>query len=294
MDTNPLAMDPKVAIDEESEAFVSGIGLLCRLTKGKVFVCHAPGQELSVPQTDQVELHSFAGPHPAGLPGTHIHHLNPVTQFKSVWTIGYQEVIAFGKLFTTGKIWTQRLVSLGGPQVEQPTLLRTRLGADLQELTQGRLKEGENRVISGSILNGKTASGALGFLGRYNNQVSVLLEGRDRPVLHYCQAGKNRFSAIPIYISRLMGKKAWDFTTTTNGSDRAMVPIGVYERVFPLDILPTQLLRSLIVGDTEAAVSLGALELDEEDLSLCTFVCPGKYEFGPILRDTLTRVQEEH
>lgn len=294
MDTNPLAMDPKVAIDEESEAFVSGIGLLCRLTKGKVFVCHAPGQELSVPQTDQVELHSFAGPHPAGLPGTHIHHLNPVTQFKSVWTIGYQDVIAFGKLFTTGKIWTQRLVSLGGPQVEQPTLLRTRLGADLQELTQGRLKEGENRVISGSILNGKTASGALGFLGRYNNQVSVLLEGRDRPVLHYCQAGKNRFSAIPIYISRLMGKKAWDFTTTTNGSDRAMVPIGVYERVFPLDILPTQLLRSLIVGDTEAAVSLGALELDEEDLSLCTFVCPGKYEFGPILRDTLTRVQEEH
>lgn len=294
MDTNPLAMDPRVAIDEESEAFASGVEVLGRLTKGKVFVCHAPGQEPPVPQSDQIELHGFAGPHPAGLPGTHIHHLNPVTQFKTVWTIGYQEVIAFGKLFTTGKIWTQRLVSLGGPQVEKPALLRTRSGADLQQLTQGRLKDGENRVISGSILNGKTASGALGFLGRYNNQVSVLLEGRDRPVLHYCQAGKNRFSAIPIYISRLMGKKAWDFTTTTNGSDRAMVPIGVYERVFPLDILPTQLLRSLIVGDTEAAVSLGALELDEEDLSLCTFVCPGKYEFGPILRDTLTRVQEEH
>lgn len=293
MDTNPLAMDPKVAIDEEFEAFSAGVAVLSRLTKGKVFVCHAPGSEPKVSQNDQVELHSFAGPHPAGLTGTHIHHLNPVTQFKSVWTIGYQEVIAYGKLFTTGKIWTQRLVALAGPQVEEPTLLRTRLGADLQELTKGRLKEGENRLISGSILNGKTASDALGFLGRYDNQVSVLLEGRDRPLLHYCQAGRSRFSAIPIYISRLMGKKDWDFTTTTNGSDRAMVPIGVYERVFPLDILPTQLLRSLIVGDTEGAVELGALELDEEDLSLCTFVCPGKYEFGPILRDTLTRVQEE-
>ncbi len=294
MDTNPLAMDPRVAIGAQPEAFRDGLTVLTRLTQGKVFVSHAPQAELPLPTLDQVQAQAFAGPHPAGLSGTHIHFLSPVTQFKSVWTVGYQDVIAIGKLFTTGKLWVERLVALAGPQVENPCLLRTRLGADLQQLTRGRLKTGENRVVSGSVLSGKAAQGPLAYLGRYDNQISVLLEGRDRPMLHYCQAGRDRYSAIPIYISRLLGKKAWDFTTTTNGSDRAMVPIGVYERVFPLDILPTQLLRALIVGDTETAVSLGALELDEEDLALCTFVCPGKYEFGPILRDTLTRIQEEH
>lgn len=295
IDTNPLAADPSLVIDEQSQAFRDGISVLTRLTQGKVHLGHAPAVELPLPDTEQVEAHSFAGPHPAGLVGTHIHFIEPVTQFKSVWTLGYQDVIAFGKLFTTGKLWTERVISLGGPQVEAPTLLRTRLGADLEEVTRGRLKAGENRVIAGSVLSGAIAHGPLAFLGRYANQVSVLEEGRERPFLHYVRAGKNRFSAIPIYISSLLGrKKRWNLTTTTNGSDRAMVPIGVYERVMPLDILPTQLLRALIVGDTESAVQLGALELDEEDVSLCTFVCPGKYEYGPILRDTLTRIEEEH
>jgi Na+-transporting NADH:ubiquinone oxidoreductase subunit A len=112
-------------------------------------------------------------------------------------------------------------------------------------------------------------------------------------MLHYALAGKERYSALPIYISSLDKKRQWNLTTTTNGSDRAMVPIGAYELVMPLDILPTQLLRALIVGDTETAQDLGALELDEEDLALCTFVCPGKYEFGPILRDNLTRIEQE-
>ena len=160
-------------------------------------------------------------------------------------------------------------------------------------MTSGQLKDGDNRIISGSILNGRTSTAGLNFLGRYHTQVSVLLEGNDRPLLHYCVAGKNRFSAMPIYISNLLGKKFWDFTTTTNGSERAMVPVGAYEKVMPLDILPTQLLRALIVGDTAVAQQLGALELDEEDLALCTFVCPGKYEYGPILRDNLDRIEKE-
>jgi Na+-transporting NADH:ubiquinone oxidoreductase subunit A len=123
--------------------------------------------------------------------------------------------------------------------------------------------------------------------------VSVLREGRERELLHYLRVGKSRFSVMGIYLSTLFGAKNLPFTTSTNGSERAMVPVGSYEKVMPLDILPTQLLRSLIVGDTEMAQKLGCLELDEEDLALCTFVCPGKYEYGPILRNNLTRIENE-
>jgi Na+-transporting NADH:ubiquinone oxidoreductase subunit A len=170
--------------------------------------------------------------------------------------------------------------------------VRTLLGANLAELTADELAEGENRLISGSVFGGRTAVAGLGFLGRFHNQVSVLEEGRDRPLFHYLRPGFERFSLLPIYVSRFLNKR-FNFTTSTNGSERAMVPIGTYERIMPLDILPTQLLRALIVEDMEVAVNLGALELDEEDLALCSYACPGKYEYGPILRTNLTRIEQE-
>ena len=176
--------------------------------------------------------------------------------------------------------------------MNKPRLIKTHVGASLAELTKGELKAGENRIISGSVFGGRTAEDALAFVGRYHTQVSVLAEGRDRPMLHYLRPGADRFSVMPIYITKLMNRM-FDFTTTTNGSERAMVPVGAYERIMPLDILPTQLLRALIVEDMESAISLGALELDEDDLALCTFVCPGKYEYGPILRKNLTRIEVE-
>ena len=131
------------------------------------------------------------------------------------------------------------------------------------------------------------------FLSRTGNQVTVLREGRERELLGYLSPGINRHSAMNIYLSKLMPGKKLGMTTNTNGSERAMVPIGGYEEVMPLDILPTQLLRALVVGDTDAAQALGALELVEEDLALCTYVCVGKYEYGPILRDNLTRIELE-
>ena len=132
----------------------------------------------------KVHSEAFAGPHPAGLPGTHIHFLDPVSTSKSVWQIGYQDVIAVGKLFTTGQLFVERVVALGGPVVEQPRLLRTRLGASLEELTAGELKPGFNRVVSGSVFGGRTAQGAFAFLGRYHNQVSCLSEGNEREMMH--------------------------------------------------------------------------------------------------------------
>lgn len=291
IDTHPLAADPAVIIGEHAADFENGLKVLGNLAK--VFLCKADGANLPGEKLAKVQSEAFAGPHPAGLPGTHIHFLDPVSTSKSVWQIGYQDVIAVGKLFTTGQLFVERVVALGGPVIEQPRLLRTRLGANLEELTAGELKPGFNRVISGSVFGGRTAQGAFAFLGRYHNQVSCLSEGNEREMMHYLRAGVNKHSVLNIFVSKLAGSKLFNFTTTTNGSPRAMVPVGNYEAVMPLDILPTQLLRYLIVGDTEMAQKLGCLELDEEDLALCTYVCAGKYEYGPILRDNLTRIEKE-
>lgn len=293
VDTNPLALDPQIVIKTAQEAFQHGLTVLSRLSEGRVYVCTGANSDISAAEDGKVSLQRFSGPHPAGNAGTHIHYLDPVGSKKTVWTIGYQDVIAVGMLFTSGKLNVERVISLAGPQVENPQILRTRLGANLEEFTAGLLKAGENRIISGSVFGGRKANGPFAYLGRYHTQVTVLQEGRERPFLHYMQAGNSRFSVLPIYLSKLFKSKKFGFTTSTNGSERAMVPVGSYEKVMPLDILPTQLLRALIVGDTETAQQLGCLELDEEDLALCTFVCPGKYEYGPILRDNLTRIEKE-
>ncbi|WP_108124417.1 Na(+)-translocating NADH-quinone reductase subunit A [Saccharospirillum mangrovi] len=291
MDTNPLAANPEVVIAEQAEAFQQGLALLTKLTDGKVWLCQAPGAK--IPTVDGVSVEEFAGVHPAGNAGTHIHFLEPVSMKKTVWTIGYQDVIALAKLVTSGRLDTQRVVALAGPRVKEPRLVRTRLGASLAELSRDELLEDDNRVISGSVFGGRGGVDEVAYLGRYHTQVSVLAEGRERPILHYLHAGRNRHSVLNIYLSKLLKGKKFDFTTTTNGSERAMLPVGQYEKVMPLDILPTQLLRALVVGDIDTAEQLGALELDEEDLALCTYVCAGKYEYGPILRDNLTRIEQE-
>src|SRR5690606_6473633 len=293
IDTNPLAADPAVVIRESAVDFKYGLELLAHLTDGMVFVCTAPGVALETPAAGKIRREEFDGPHPAGLAGTHIHFLDPVSVAKTVWTIGYQDVIAIARLFRTGKLDTTRVVALGGPQVIRPRLLRTRLGANLEQLVSGELKEGVNRIISGSVFGGRTARGPVTYLGRYANQISVLQEGTQREYSVWPSPGSKRVSTVNIYLSQLTPRTLLNFTTATNGSERAMVPVGTYETVMPLDILPTQLLRSLIVGDTETAQKLGCLELDEEDLALCTFVCPGKYEYGPILRNNLTRIELE-
>ncbi len=293
IDTHPLAADPAVVIAEQGEAFTLGQDLLAKLTAGKVYLCTAAGAGLPRGRAPNIEVAEFAGPHPAGLAGTHVHFLDPVGPNKSVWTIGYQDVIAIGRLFLDGQLYTDRVIALAGPQVDDPRLLRVRLGADLEALCAGQLKAGENRIISGSVLGGRGVRGPTAYLGRYHNQVSVLLEGRQREFMGWISPGASKHSVLRIYLTNFFGVRPLPMTTTTNGSERAIVPVGSYEKVMPLDILPTQLLRYLVVGDTEMAQALGCLELEEEDLALCSYVCPGKYEYGPILRDNLTRIEKE-
>jgi Na+-transporting NADH:ubiquinone oxidoreductase subunit A len=291
MDTNPLAADPAVIINAEAEAFTQGLTLLSKLTDGKVFLTKKAGTQL--PASSAVEVAEFDGPHPAGLVGTHIHFLEPVSMKKVVWHIGYQDVIAMAKLFLSGELDANRVVALCGPVVKSPRLVKTVLGASLAELTADELNDGKNRIISGSVLAGSSAHGVHGYLGRYHNQVSVLAEGYEKEFLGWITPGATKFSVTRAYLGHLSPKRLFNMTTTTNGSSRAMVPIGNYERVMPLDVLPTLLLRDLISGDTDSAQTLGCLELDEEDLSLCTFVCPGKYDYGTILRSCLTTIQKE-
>ncbi|WP_286238672.1 Na(+)-translocating NADH-quinone reductase subunit A [Neptuniibacter halophilus] len=292
MDTNPLAADPSVVIAEQAEAFSQGLTILNKLTETKVFLCKAPGAD--IPSAEGVSVEEFAGGHPAGNAGTHIHFLDPVSQKKTVWTVGYQDVIAIGKLFTEGKLFTDRVVAVAGPKAAKPGLVRTRMGASLDELLAGAQQGEHNRVISGSVWNGRTANGPFAFLGRYANQISILEEGDTREFIGWLKPGSDKFSVLNVFSSFLSrSSKKFDFTTTTNGSERAMVPVGQFEELMPLDILPTQLLRALVTGDIVSAMELGCLELDEEDLALCTFACPGKYEYGPILRDNLTRIEKE-
>ena len=291
IDTHPLAADPAPIIAESAEDFSNGLTVLSRLAK--VFLCKADGVTLPGEDLPNVQTEAFAGPHPAGLVGTHIHFLDPVSATRTVWQIGYQDVIAVGKLFTTGQLSVERVISLAGPVVKEPRLVRTRLGANVSDLVQNELQDGNNRVVSGSVFSGRTTRGTCDYLGRYHNQLSCLAEGNHRQLFHYLRPGFDKHSVLNIFISKLFDNKKFAFTTSTNGSERAMVPVGSYEKVMPLDILPTQLLRALLVGDTDVAQKLGCLELDEEDLALCTYACPGKYEYGPILRDNLTRIEQE-
>ena len=293
MDSNPLAAEALPVIRERERDFQFGILALTKLTDGNVFLCRRPAQPLPGEDHSQVQAAEFEGPHPAGLPGTHIHLLDPVGPGKVVWTVGYQDVIAIGHLMTTGRLCPSRVVSVAGPAAQKPQIVRSRLGADIAQLTADQIDGDGVRVISGSVLSGRAVSGTFNYLGRYHNQVSLISEGDQREFLGWLSPGANRFSIRRVFSSALNSAKRFAFSTDAGGSKRAMVPIGMYEQVMPLDIIPTFLLRSLIVGDTDQAQALGCLELDEEDLGLCTFVCPGKYEYGPILRDNLNVIEHE-
>jgi Na+-transporting NADH:ubiquinone oxidoreductase subunit A len=294
LDTNPHAPSPQVALQGREGDFERGLQAVAKLTEGPVYVCKASGSSLRVPSGAKFSTEEFAGPHPAGLPGVHIHFLMPVNRKRTVWHLNYQDVAAIGKLFETGLLDVTRVIALAGPSVTNPRLLRTRIGASTEDLVAGEIEDGEQRVISGSVFSGRKAEGDIdGFLGRYHLQISVLREGRNRELIGWLLPGPNKFSTINAYIGKLIPGQRFRMTTNTNGSHRAMVPTGMHERIMPMDILPTFLLRALLMQDVERAEELGVLELDEEDLALCTFVDVGKNEYGPLLRQMLTTIEKE-
>jgi len=293
IDTRPHAPSVDAVLAGRMDDFQAGVACLAKLSSGTTFVCVATGSSVTVPALPGVKVETFDGPHPAGNAGTHIHFLSPVDLERTAWHIGYQDVAAIGRLFTTGRLDVERVVALAGPGVRQPRLLRTRLGASTDALTRAELVPGVQRVVSGSVLDGRTAQGDVhGYLGRYHLQVSVLAEATERELFGWIMPGFDKFSLSGVVAGAFTGRRL-ALNTTTNGGSRAMVPIGSFERVMPLDLMPTFLLRALLMKNDERAEALGALELDEEDLALCTFVCPGKAEYGPLLRAALSRIEKE-
>ncbi len=293
VDSHPLAPDPGVVLEGREADFERGLAILGKLTEGPVHLCVDEGSPIKAGDSG-ARRSEFTGKHPYGTVGFHIHMLAPVHGERTVWHVGYQDVARIGHLFATGRLDVSLVVSLAGQAVRQPRLLRTRLGADTATLTRGEVEQGEVRIISGSVLSGVRAMGeTFGYLGRFARQVSVIYEDRKREMLGWTRPGWSRYSSLPVFLSSLSSKKHFEMTTSTHGSRRAMVPIGAYERVMPMDLMATHLLRAISVGDVEWATELGVLELDEEDLSLCTFVCPSKIDFGPALRRVLEEIRKE-
>ena len=295
MDTNPLAPSLDKALEGHHADFERGLAAVAKLTEGILFICSSPESNIPVPRNPRYRHEEFSGPHPAGTAGLHIHKLDPAGRERLVWHLGAQDVVAIGKLFETGSLYVDRVVSLAGPLVGRPRLLKTRLGASIDNLLAGeQLERGDNRVIAGSVFHGRKAMGEVeGFLGRYHQQISVLKEGREREFFGWLVPGINKFSVGRTFLSKLMPGRKFAFTTTTHGSNRAIIPIGYYEKVMAMDLVATFLLRALVMRDLEVAEQLGCLELDEEDLALCSFVCPGKTEYGRYLREVLTMIEKE-
>jgi Na+-transporting NADH:ubiquinone oxidoreductase subunit A len=265
MDTEPLSADPADVLQKYADAFRTGLLAIRTLTTGPLYVCQASTAS-SLGEIDRVQFVEFAGPHPAGLPGTHIHHLMPVNRTRHVWHIGYQDVIAIGRLCETGRIWSQRIVSVAGPGVCKPHRIRTSLGSDLGGIVGEERVASDVTIVSGSPLSGHPAR----FLGRYHTQVSVLLQ--DKPW--------NGQGLLTRLASILDG-----------GHAGAIIPIAAHENVMAVNIPPVPLLRALSVGHTETAEQLGCLELAESDMALLTHVCPSKIDYAPLLRKVLDEIE---
>lgn len=294
METEPLAPDAALIIAEEPDAFEAGLIVIGKLTDGPVHLCSKKGADIPGAALKDIESHSFSGPHPAGLAGTHMHFLCPPSATNTVWSIGYQDVIAIGRLMLTGHLDLRRVISLAGPMAKNPRLVRSIAGASTDDLVDGEISRDDPcRIISGSVLSGHLAAGPFAFLGRYARQLTLIKEDHDKMLLGWITPQFGKYAVQPVLAAALRWGKKFPLSSNLNGGRRAMVPTGTFETLMPQDYLPTQLLRALIVMDTDSAQDLGALELDEEDLALCAFACPAKYEYGEALRDSLLKIEKE-
>lgn len=294
MDTRPLAADPKVVLAHYPEEFALGVQLVSQLAEVPVYLCTDAAWRGHDAIAAKVSRITFEGPHPAGLPGTHMHFLYPVSRDRQAWHIGYQQVIAIGHLLKTGTLMTERVVALGGPGVSNPRLLQTRAGANLKELVRDELRSDAScQLISGSVLDGTHAEEPLHYLGYFHNQVSVLPERDPVKLFGWLGPGPVLRSWGRSLLRRSRTLDTTDLAEAQYGRRVAMMPTENFERVMPLDILPAPLLRALLVEDTEAAQQLGCLELAEEDLALCAYVCPARQDYAAALRQNLTLIEEE-
>jgi Na+-transporting NADH:ubiquinone oxidoreductase subunit A len=302
MDSEPLAASPREAVRGREEHFRTGLEVLVNLAEKGVMLCTSAEEDWSDLRTRGtqpiagVEAHQFRGPHPAGLAGTHIHFLMPVGAKRKVWHVAAQDVADIGEFFATGRLPTARRVAVVGPAATKRAFVQTRRGAEMSVFDAfADRSRGAVRFIGGSALSGRTAQPGTddGWLGRWDRQVTLLGDAPEREFLGWSAPLGKRWSLTNVYPGKFLGAARLRFDTDLNGSPRAIVPIGLWERVMPLDVLPTQLIKALASDDIENAEKLGALELAEEDLALCEFVDQSKTPATGLLRQMLTRIEKE-
>lgn len=295
INTAPLSADQDFVVHGQEENFHTGIEALKKLTDGKV---HLTVTGMSTPsdvfkKTKGVEIHKVSGPHPAGNVGVHIHQIDPILKNSDkVWYLNPQDVIIIGRLFKEGKYDPTRVVALTGPQVKNPRYYKMLIGAQITPYVDGQVEGNNNRYISGDVLTGSKISHE-GFLGFYDEEITVLEEGNEPEIFGWIKPGGNKFSISRSLFTWVFPKKTLNLDTSMHGEERAFVVTGEYERVFPFDIYPVQLLKSIMIEDIEQMEKLGIYELVEEDMALCEVVCTSKIPVQETLRKGLDLAKQE-
>jgi len=292
-DSAPLAPDADFVVHGQEAEFQLGVKALMQLTDGKVHLGldgrTNPSEAFKV---EGVASHSFTGPHPAGNAGVQIHAVAPINKGETLWTVGLQEVIMIGRLFQNGHFNAQRSIAVAGSQVSKPRYHKVILGANLKTLLEGNLEAGTNRLISGNVLTGSQV-GSEGYLSYYDNQITVMPEGGEDQFFGWLAPNFNKFSISRALFNWVMPNKRLDLDANMNGEPRAFVVTGEYEKVFPFDIYPVQLLKSIMIKDIEAMENLGIYEVAEEDMALCEVVCTSKTNVQETLREGLDLMLNE-
>jgi len=293
-DSAPLACDSDFVLHGMEKEFQAGIDIVTKLTEGTTHLNIDGNSNSSEVFTSAkgVQINKISGPHPAGNTGVQIHHIDPINKGEVVWYMYPQDVIAIGRLFSQGKYDATRLVALAGSRVKKPRYHRTMQGAAIATMTKGNIKEGDNRFISGNVLTG-THIAADGNLGFYNNEITVIPEGKEQDFLGWLLPSFSKFSLSRTFFSWINPKKEYAISANMNGEERAYVVTGQYEKVLPMDVYPQHLIKAIMIGDIELMENLGIYEVAEEDFALCEFACTSKIPVQEILREGLDLVRKE-
>lgn len=293
-DTAPLAPDADFVVHGQEEVFQKGVAALEKLTDGDVYlgVDGTINPSPAFTGCEKAKLYRFKGPHPAGNVGVHIHHIKPVNKGEKVWTAHYQDVLNIGRLFMEGHFSADRIIALTGSEVLKPRYLKTKLGANVKNMLADNVKDGNNRYISGNVLTGTQISRE-GYLGFYDTQLTVIPEGGEDEFFGWIKPDPNKFSLSGTLLSWLFPNKEYRLNANMNGEERAYVVTGEYEKVFPFDMYPVQLIKSVLVRDIESMEKLGMYEIAEEDFALCEVICTSKIPVQETVREGLDLMKKE-
>ncbi|PKA99287.1 Na+-transporting NADH:ubiquinone oxidoreductase subunit A [Flavobacteriaceae bacterium MAR_2009_75] len=292
--TAPLAAESDYVLQGKEEELQAAINALGKLTPGKVHVSVGSASSSTLSVLSGIELHKVSGPHPAGLVGTQINRIDPINKGETVWTVSPQDLVIIGELLLTGKFNPERIVALTGSCVKAPKYYKTKIGAEISTfLYSSGVTDEKFRVVNGDVLTG-SKSRPDGHLGFYNNTVSVIPEGDDYDLFGWNKPIFNKISATrALTFSWMQPNKKYDLNTNTNGEHRAFVVTGMYEKVFPMDIYPLQLLKACMVQDLDEMEQLGLYEVAPEDFALTEFVCVSKQPHQQIIREGLDLLYKE-